>query len=106
MTSDTHFFDDQFERDCWRAVAPLRKPVISAIGGMCFGGGLETAMMADIQVCTADAILGQPEINLGLVPGCGGAVRLTQRVGKSKAMEMLLTGDPIGAKDALKWGLV
>ena len=63
-------------------------------------------MMADILVCTENAKLGQPEINLGILPGSGGTVRLTQAVGKSKAMEMCLTGEPINATDALKWGLV
>ena len=98
--------DDYFERDWWRALPVFRKPFIAAINGMAFGGGLEVAMMADILVCTENAKLGQPEINLGILPGSGGTVRLTQAVGKSKAMEMCLTGEPISAADALKWGLV
>ena len=98
--------DDYFERDWWRALPVFRKPFIAAINGMAFGGGLEVAMMADILVCTENAKLGQPEINLGILPGSGGTVRLTQAVGKSKAMEMCLTGEPINAADALKWGLV
>lgn len=106
FTSKSMFVDDQFERDCWKMVYPFRKPLIAAVSGLTFGGGLETAMMADIMLCTENTLLGQPEINLALVPGCGGAVRLANKVGKSKAMEMLLTGDPIGAQDALKWGLV
>ena len=69
--------DDYFERDWWRILPSFRKPFIAAINGMAFGGGLEVAMMADILVCTADAKLGQPEINLGIIPGSGGTVRLT-----------------------------
>lgn len=63
-------------------------------------------MMADIMVCSEDAKFSCPEINLGLMPGSGGTVRLTRALGKSKAMEMCLTGKPISAQDALKWGLV
>ena len=73
---------------------------------MAFGGGLELAMMADILIASDNAKLGQPEINLGILPGSGGTVRLTSAVGKSKSMEMCLTGEPISAADALKWGLV
>lgn len=106
MTSKSMMMDDYFERDWWRIIPSFRKPLIAAINGMAFGGGLEVAMMADILICTENARLSQPEINLGILPGSGGTVRLTQAVGKSKAMEMCLTGEPIGAQDALKWGLV
>ena len=106
MTSKSMLVDDYFERDWWRILPSFRKPFIAAINGMAFGGGLEVAMMADILICTENAKLGQPEINLGILPGSGGTVRLTQAVGKSKAMEMCLTGEPITAQDALKWGLV
>ena len=106
MTPKKMLTDDYFERDWWRILPVFRKPFIAAINGMAFGGGLEVAMMADILVCTENAKLGQPEINLGILPGSGGTVRLTQAVGKSKAMEMCLTGEPINAADALKWGLV
>ena len=77
LDSATHYFDDYFEREWFRILPSFRKPFISAINGMAFGGGLEVAMMADIMVCTKDAKLGQPEINLGILPGGGGTVHLT-----------------------------
>ena len=73
---------------------------------MAFGGGLELAMMCDIMIAADSAMMGLPEIKLGVMPGAGGTVRVTQAVGKSKAMEMVLTGEPLSAQDALKWGLV
>merc|ERR1711920_509309 len=99
-------FDDYFERTWFKALPNFRKPIIAAVNGMAFGGGNEIAMMCDILLASEDAKFGQPEINLGILPGAGGTVRLTQAVGKSKAMEMCLTGDQMTAQDALKWGLV
>ena len=84
----------------------LSKPVIMAINGYCLGGGCEMAMGGDIRIAAENAVLGQPEIKLGIIPGFGGTQRLVRLVGKSRAMELLFTGDNIDAKTALEIGLV
>ncbi|HEY74991.1 MAG TPA: hypothetical protein G4O00_02270 [Thermoflexia bacterium] len=82
------------------------KPVIAAINGFCLGGGLELAMACHMRICSDRARLGQPEINLGLIPGWGGTQRLARLTNKGKAIELILTGDMITAQEAYRIGLV
>ena len=95
---------DQFSR--WDRVRRIKKPIIAAVSGWALGGGCEIALMCDMIVASESARFGQPEINIGIIPGAGGTQRWAQLVGKARAMEICLTGDPITAEEARAWGLV
>jgi enoyl-CoA hydratase len=92
--------------DQWDTIRGLRTPVVAAVSGFCLGGGCELAMLCDLIVASETAKFGQPEINLGVLPGAGGTQRLTRAVGKAIAMDMILTGRMLGAREALGLGLV
>ena len=90
----------------WDNVGRVRKPIIAAVAGYALGGGCELAMMCDFIIAADNAKFGQPEITLGVMPGMGGSQRLTRAVGKSKAMDMCLTGRMMDAAEAERAGLV
>ena len=95
-----------FANNAWEAVWSLSKPTIAMVDGFALGGGTELALACDLRVASSRAKFGQPEINLGLIPGGGGTQRLCRLLGYGKAMEMTLTGEMVGAEEALSIGLV
>ena len=99
-------FLDDFIGATWETVLRVRKPVIAAVNGFALGGGCEFAMMCDLIVCGDTAKFGQPEINLGVIPGAGGSQRMARFIGKSKAMDLCLTGRMMDAAEAERCGLV
>ena len=104
-TFQSVYMEDFITKD-WEEISKIRKPIIAAVAGYAFGGGCEVAMSCDFIIAAKSAQFAQPEINLGIMPGAGGTQRLTRFVGKSKAMEMCLTGRPMGAEEAERAGLV
>ncbi len=98
------FSDNQFE--AFYKIRTIKKPIIAAVNGFALGGGCELVMACDMIIASETAKFGQPEINLGVIPGMGGSQRMTRAVGKYRAMELLLTGDMFSAEEALKWGLI
>lgn len=101
---ETMYNDDQFAP--FYKLRTIKKPVIAAVSGFALGGGCELVMACDIVIASENAKFGQPEINLGVIPGMGGSQRLTRAVGKVRAMELLLTGEMFTADEALRWGLI
>ena len=98
-------YSEDFIENWSLQTSQVKKPIIAAVSGYALGGGCELAMMADILYCSNSAVFGQPEIKLGVIPGAGGSQRLTKVIGKSRAMELILTGKNFSAKEAFDWGL-
>ncbi|ALD19953.1 enoyl-CoA hydratase/isomerase family protein [Hymenobacter sp. DG25A] len=96
----------EYGQDAFCSIEESTKPVIAAVNGFALGGGCELAMACHLRVASENARFGQPEVNLGLVPGYGGTQRLAQLVGKGKALELLMTADLVNAEEALQLGLV
>jgi enoyl-CoA hydratase len=107
LSDATHFelyFGGRIDK--WDAIRKIRTPIVAAVSGYCLGGGCELAMACDLIVASETAQFGQPETNLGVLPGAGGTQRLTRAIGKSKAMDVILTGRFLDAREAEQAGLV
>jgi enoyl-CoA hydratase len=104
QTSVSLLVEDRFA--VWDRIGAIRTPLIAAVRGFALGGGCELAMSCDIIVAAEDASFGQPEINLGVMPGAGGTQRMTRAIGKARAMDLILTGRTISAVEAERMGLV
>ena len=101
--------DRKTMKEDWRVtdvISDSSKPIIAMINGFCLGGGLEIAMACDLRTASNNSKLGQPEINIGIIPGAGGTQRLTRLIGEGRSMELILTGNMISAAKAESWGLV
>ena len=96
----------RFGQEVFFKIERFPKPVIAVVNGFALGGGCELAMACHLRIAESNARFGQPEVNLGLIPGYGGTQRLVNCIGKTRAIAMLLTGDAVGATDAMEWGLV
>ncbi|MEO8289651.1 MAG: enoyl-CoA hydratase-related protein [Gaiellaceae bacterium] len=107
MADATHlelYFGERIDK--WDAIGSIRTPIVAAVSGYCLGGGCELAMACDLIIASESAQFGQPETNLGVPPGAGGTQRLTRAIGKSKAMDVILTGRFLSAREAEEAGLV
>lgn len=104
QTPVTLLVEDRF--GVWERISAVRTPVIAAVRGFALGGGCELALSCDLIVAGDDAVFGQPEINLGVMPGAGGTQRLTRAIGRARAMDLVLTGRTITAREAVAMGLV
>ncbi|MBY4127115.1 enoyl-CoA hydratase/isomerase family protein [Rhodococcus fascians] len=106
VTGDVLAHKSAFENATLDLLSDLPLPTVAAVGGFALGGGLEMALCCDLVVADADARLGLPEIDLGVIPSSGGAMRALRRVGQARATELVLLGEPITAETALEWGLI
>lgn len=99
-------YNNEFVKKEWMTLEKHTKPIIAAVAGFALGGGCEMSLLCDITLCDTTAKFGQPEVKIGTMPGAGGTQRLTRAIGKSKSMQLCLTGDMIDANEAKSYGLV